>query len=416
MLVATVRRTPGACVTDQTADFDLMLGALLRVATYLEPDDLPRTVQEAAARLGAVEVSISLVDYEQHELRPFTGSEDGPVEPVPVDGTVPGRVYRTQEPLDLPEAELRRLILPLVDGSHRIGVLEVCIPLDSAVPMQRWQALAGLVAELVVTKSAYGDTIDVSRRRQPMAVRAEAQRALLPPLTLITPRLLLTGMLVPSYEVAGDLFDYALNHDTLHIAILDAMGHSLSATLTAVVAISAYRNSRRAGGSLDTSWRTADKAVATEFGEDRFATAMFGELNLTTGVLRSVSAGHPPALVVRGNRVVGRAANEPTLPLGLGGDEPVITQTSLEPGDRLLLFTDGVVEARSESGVFFGEERLVDEVARALDTGLPASEAVRRLVHTVVDHQGGMVGDDATLMLVEWRGRDKHQPHPPTAG
>lgn len=402
--------------TDETTDVDVVLGALLRSATFLEPDDLPLTIQQAAARLGAVDTSISLVDYEQLELRQFSGSEGAPVEPVAVDGTVPGKVYCTQEPLDLPEEQLRRLLLPLVDGSHRIGVLEVCIPLDSVVPMQRWQALAGLVAELVVTKSAYGDTIDVSRRRQPMAVRAEAQRALLPPLTLITPRLLVTGMLVPSYEVAGDLFDYALNKDTLHIAILDAMGHSLSATLTAAVAVSAYRNSRREGGSLEASWATADKAVATEFDGERFATAMFGELDLTSGVMQSVSAGHPPALVVRGNRVVGHSADEPTLPLGLGGDPPVVTRTRLEPADRLLLFTDGVVEARDSSGAFFGEDRLVDEVARELDTGLPGPEAVRRLLRTVVEHQDGTVGDDATLMLVEWRGRDKREPRPASVG
>lgn len=133
-------------------------------------------------------------------------------------------------------------------------------------------------------------------------------------------------------------------------------------------------------------------------------------------MLRSVSAGHPPALVVRGNRAVGHCADEPTLSLGLDGDPPVVTRTPLEPADRLLLFTDGVVEARDTAGAFLGEGRVVDEVARELDTGLPAPEAVRGLLRTVVEHQHGKVGDDATLMLVEWRGRDKRKPHVDSVG
>jgi len=413
-MLSAVSRVQSSPTNDEGVALDAALGALLRDSTHLEPDDLPLAVRQTAGRLGAVEARIYLVDYEQHELRELAGPGSTPVQPLAVDGTVVGRVYRTQELVELSEAELRRLLIPLVDGSHRIGVLELCVPSDSKVPVPRWQALASLVADLVITKSAYGDTIDITRRRIPMAVRAEAQRSLLPPLTLITPRLLVTGMLVPSYEVAGDVFDYALNGNTLHFAILDAMGHSLSATLTATVAVSAYRNSRRRGGSLEDGWRTADEAVAAEFGGERFATAVFGELDLTTGRLRSMSAGHPAALVVRGNRVVARCADEPTLPVGLGGESPAITSTNLQPGDRLLLFTDGIVEARARSGEFFGEERLVDNIARELDTGLPAPEAVRRLVHAVGEHQSGKLRDDATLMLVEWRGKDKHRPDPAT--
>lgn len=411
-MLCAVSKVESNPAQDEAAALDAALGALLRDSTGLEPDDLPLSVRQTAARWGAVEASIYLVDYEQHELRQFAGPGSKRAQPLAVDGTVAGKVYRTQETVELQEGDLRRLVIPLVDGSHRIGILELCVPLGSEVPMSRWKALASLAADLVITKSAYGDTIDVTRRSQPMAVRAEAQRNLLPPLTLITPRLLVTAMLVPSYEVAGDIFDYALNRDTLHFAILDAMGHSLNATLTATVAVSAYRNSRRRGGSLEDGWRTADEAVAAEFGGDRFATAVFGELNLITGVLRSISAGHPPALVVRENRVVAHCADEPTLPLGLGGESPTITSTNLQPGDRLLLFTDGIVEARGKSGEFFGEERLVDKIARELGTGLPAPEAVRRLVHAVGDHQSGKLRDDATLMLVEWRGKDKQRPAP----
>jgi serine phosphatase RsbU (regulator of sigma subunit) len=77
--------------------------------------------------------------------------------------------------------------------------------------------------------------------------------------------------------------------------------------------------------------------------------------------------------------------------------------TSLEPGDRVLFFTDGVVEARSATGELFGKERLGDLLVRASADANSASETMRRLVHAVLGHQGSSLRDDATLLLLEWR-------------
>jgi len=74
----------------------------------------------------------------------------------------------------------------------------------------------------------------------------------------------------------------------------------------------------------------------------------------------------------------------------------------LEPGDRLLLHTDGVTEARDSEGVPFGLDRLVDLTERHEAADLPAPETLRRVVHAVLEHQNGRLQDDATLMLVEW--------------
>ena len=80
-------------------------------------------------------------------------------------------------------------------------------------------------------------------------------------------------------------------------------------------------------------------------------------------------------------------------------------EEALEPGDRLVLYSDGVVEAMdSASGERFGIDRLVDFIARAEAAGEPVPETMRGLGHTVVKHQGDELQDDATLVLVEWRG------------
>jgi len=75
---------------------------------------------------------------------------------------------------------------------------------------------------------------------------------------------------------------------------------------------------------------------------------------------------------------------------------------ALEPGDRLLCYTDGAIEARDRDGQPFGLERLVELTERHAAAELAPSEIVRRLSHAVLAHQQGQLRDDATLLLVEW--------------
>jgi serine phosphatase RsbU (regulator of sigma subunit) len=69
----------------------------------------------------------------------------------------------------------------------------------------------------------------------------------------------------------------------------------------------------------------------------------------------------------------------------------------------VLLYTDGVVEARDADGQFFGIDGLADLVSRQAIAGQPAPETMRRLMHAILDHQAGALRDDATTMLLEWR-------------
>ncbi len=72
------------------------------------------------------------------------------------------------------------------------------------------------------------------------------------------------------------------------------------------------------------------------------------------------------------------------------------------PSDRVLLYTDGVTEARSPDGDFFGPERLADLISRNLAGGLPTPETMRRVVRALLTHQQGQLSDDATMLLLEW--------------
>ena len=385
------------------------LRVLLRTTHLAGPDDLPALVQAAGAELGAVRAVLYLVDYDQVQLVPLV--EAGPggehPEPVPIEGTLAGRSFSDVTQHTTTAASGPSLWTPLVDGTDRLGVLHLQFDAECTVDddlMCIGADVAALLADLVATRAPYCDGVERARRRVPMTVPAELQWALLPPLTFVSPHVAVAGVLAPTHEVAGDSFDYALNDDVLHVAIVDGMGHGLESALLAAVAVAALRNARRAGLTLPDTVQATDVELSAHFGPDRFVTGIVGELDVVTGWWRWATCGHPPALLVRGGRVVKELDAVIGVPLGLGmlADGVEVGAERLQPGDRLLLYTDGVVEARNADGVFFGVERLVELVIRQDAARRPVAETLRRLNHAILAHQEGALQDDATTVLVEW--------------
>jgi serine phosphatase RsbU (regulator of sigma subunit) len=239
-----------------------------------------------------------------------------------------------------------------------------------------------------------------------MSLAAEIAWNLMPPLTFGTGRVVISCVLAPAYDVGGDSFDYAVSDSTAHLAVFDAMGHGLTAGLVATVAVAAYRRARRTGLGLAETAHAIDAAVAETFPGEQYATGLLAELILASGELTWHAAGHPPPLVLRGGKVVKTLEGEPGLPFGIAaelGGAPSMQTESLEPGDRVLMYSDGVVEARAADGEFFGTGRLGDLASRQAAAGQLAPETMRGLMHAVLDHQAGALQDDATMVLLEWQ-------------
>ncbi len=391
--------------------------ALLRAAHVVSAHRLPDLVRRYARELGAVDAVAYLVDLQQTTLQPFPPA-GGPlpsrhVEPLAVDGTLAGRAFAHVDVLTQPGEGGRQLTwVPLLNGSERLGVLQVSVdPSDGGTQTPDRRGLedfAAVVAELVMTKTMYGDTIVRLRRSAEMGLAAELQWSLLPPLTFTAEDVSVAAALEPAYEVAGDTVDYAVDAGRARAAILDGMGHGLRSSMLAAVATAAYRSARRAGQSLTGSAVAIDDALSTGFGGAAFTTGVLADLDTETGRLEWVSAGHPAPLLLRGGKLVRALQTPPALPFGLrvhGVARPPLTigTEDLEPDDVVVLYSDGVVEARSPEREFFGEQRLVDLVVRSLAAGLPTSETLRRLVRALLEHQQGQLTDDASLLLLRWR-------------
>lgn len=376
-------------------------GALLVAARLAGPDQVPALVSAHAALLGLSKAHVLLVDREQVSLAYFGHDKQR----VPIEGTTPGHVFTTGEVILTGSNGTQTAWLPLLDGIERLGVLELHLTPDSAQPSEH-ERFAAEVAGLIVTKSLYGDRVEQARRNHEMQLAAEMQWALLPPRTFGTERVVISGVVEPAYEIGGDTFDYALNGDILHVALLDAIGHGLTAATAASVAVASYRHARRAKLSLADTAAALDRTIAEQFGGERFVTGWLGELDCASGHLAYVNAGHPAAHILRDGKVVKELPAPPVLPFGLDfrlpGDSRAIAEENLEPGDRLLIFTDGVVEARSDQHGFFGEQRLLDFLEREAASGHSAPEILRRLTRAVLDFQVGALQDDSTMLLIEW--------------
>jgi len=327
--------------------------------------------------------------------------------PLPIDSSVAGRAFADEQEIEEPDGTASRLWLPLLDGTDRLGVLGARV--NRSDEAARWccRRLAALAALFLISKGENSDHFFWTRRRRPMSLPAEMQWHLLPALTTSTPRVSIAGVLEPAYSVGGDAFDYAINGDIAHVAIVDSMGHDIDASEMAAVTVGSYRHSRRQQLGLADTHAAMDSLLVSQFSDDQFATAQLAELHLGSGELHLLNAGHPAPLLVGRSGQTRALPTVPALPVGIGaGEAPVVTSVTLEPGDRVLFFTDGVVENRLPDGEPLGEERLREAFARECAAGRTASETVRRLSRSSPGLHGGHTRDDATWVLVEWHGNE----------
>lgn len=370
------------------------------LSAILGAPSIQQVEETVAAELDARSCRLLVVDYSSRELRPLVERPDtsGAVR---IDGTMAGRCFSTGVSVSLEESATTWL--PLQNGIERIGVAELHFDHPRAAFADA-PALLDLLVLTIESRHRFTDVIHRARRSEPLSEAAEAQWSLLPPLAHAVGEAAIAGALEPAYEIAGDSFDYAFNPEGLDFAMLDAAGHGLDAVLMASAAIHCLRNARRSRRSLADAYAQIDRRIRTQFGESNFVTGQLCSLDLTDGTLSWINAGHVLPLHVRNNTFIGELECRPSLPMGLHGVVAEVASVQLQPGDRILFYTDGVTESRSADGLPFGAERLADFLVRATIDSVPPTETVRRLVTKIFEYVGGDLRDDATVLLVDYTG------------
>jgi len=378
-------------------------GPILAAMPLVPADDLGALLALVEDQLPAgTRTTVLLSDYQESVVSALGAAGVPTGEEVSLEGTLGGRAFRTQECRQ--SADALTAWVPLTNRWRRLGLLR--LDSDGGLP-PGWERqalpLAHLTATLLDSATRCTDAFYTAKRRYPITVTAEMQWELLPPLSVAAEGFSVAGRLEPAYDVGGDAFDYAVTGRTAQLAIFDPLGHDLRSALLAALVVGTYRHARRSGAALAETSRELDAAVVRQFPDSCMVTGQLFELDLDTGELCWVNAGHPLPLLLR-DGTANEIAVGPDPPWGMRHPRGTVGRVSLQPGDRLLLYTDGATEARGRDGDQFGLQRLVDLLTvHANDDESPA-ELLRRVLNAVIAHRDDALADDASAVLVHWRG------------
>jgi hypothetical protein len=378
------------------------LRRLIDTAALTSPGQTPALVNVISDVMRARAARLFVADYSMRFLQQL--GVDGPVGAThPIAGTLIGRAFSSGQMM-VSDGQPCTVSVPLTDGTERIGLLELDFDVWDDQLSALLDPLISLFVMILVTKHRYTDLWARARRSEPLSAAAEIQWDLLPPLACSTAAVALGCILEPAYSIGGDSFDYGFNDRRLDFAIVDAIGHGMPAVLMSAAAINGLRNARRAAVDLPEAYALVDRLISSQFGHSFYVTGQVGSIDVDSGLLQWVNAGHVPPLLVRNGTFAGELVCAPSMPLGLGGQVVCVASEPLQRGDRVLFYTDGITESRSADGAFFGLDRLADFLVRATLEHVPVAETVRRLSTNVVEYVGAGLNDDATLLLIEYLG------------
>src|SRR3954449_2646098 len=391
---------------DRSLRFDL--AALLAAVENASPVAVADVVGEHLAEaVGASDVAFLIADFSGralvrlgHTAGEATTRSQGreTAELVPLSGGPHGRALAGQSVEVEESADGTSVIAPVTNRGEAIGVLEVRLPGPAnARAVSDVQLAAHALAYVVIANRRFTDLFEWGQRSVALSLAAEVQHRLLPgSYTCEAGQFTLAAWLEPSGEVAGDTFDFALERDILHLSMTDAMGHAVGASVLATLLVGALRNARRAGVGLAEQARLANAGLGDYVRWSQFVTGQVVRIDLRTEVATIVNAGHPPPLQLRGGRVAEVALEaDPTFGVVARGEYQV-RPLPLQPGDRLMFLTDGMLERNAAN---------VDlQALVAAGAGPHPREAVQHLVQAVLEATGGGLEDDATVMCLDWQG------------
>ncbi len=219
------------------------------------------------------------------------------------------------------------------------------------------------------------------------------------------PEIDIAAALRPARSVGGDLYDVVADGDRLWLLVGDVSGKGVGAALFMAVTKTLFRAIAPGAGSVAAAVGRVNRELARDNERAMFVTAFAARLDLATGELEYVNAGHSPTYRLgKGGEVA--ALGGPVDPaLGVvEGHEYRASVVQLRPGDLLFLYTDGVVEARSSAGEEFQARRLESYLAGCRDGS--AESVVQGLLGRVEDFAGDAPQyDDVTALALRWRGR-----------
>jgi phosphoserine phosphatase RsbU/P len=380
-------------------------------------------LSEISETVGARKAAVLVHDATARALVPVAtlGVHAQDVAALPLDGdSVSAEVFRTLHPMILEPGEPARdgerpfrkgamLSVPIMWTSPRGGAVPLGVVNLSdrrsdqpftAGDQKLISAIATQIGTAIQNARLVRESLSQQRLRQEMQHAHDLQMRLLPSVETVAPNATVAARVVPAESVGGDLYNlFRLGPGKTGVMIGDVSGHGYQAALIMALAMSASaihaQTTADPGetlGALLSSMR--DELATTEM----FISMFYAIVDRNAGRLRYANAGHPHAFVIPKN---GKVERLPALdpPLGMGPATPAGKSRPWTTGDLLLLFTDGVSDARNRQGDRLGEERVVEAARRHRDES-PA-QVVDRIFQLLDQHTGDTRRrDDLTIVAL----------------
>ena len=327
-----------------------------------------------------------------------------------------GQVALTSEPVTSPDVrknpnyinartETRsEMVAPIISNTEVIGVFDLEsdeLNAYSEDDLEVLMLLASQVAIIIEKVMLHEQLIEKQRLEGQLEVARQVQLELLPPRDPQLEGYDISAYNFPTEEVSGDYYDWVkIYDDQIGLVIADVSGKGVPAALLMAFLRASLRAATHIGYSPHISMAKVNYLLWESIERNQFVTAFYGILDVTNKTLTYTNAGHNPPILLKQNGSLS-FIDRGSIPLGMFRDtryhEYYLTT---EPGDVLVLYTDGVTEAQNPEGEEFGRERLAQAVWASRQLG--ARELITA-VHTEVLEwtEGHGAGDDVTFFVIK---------------
>ncbi len=295
-------------------------------------------------------------------------------------------------------------IQTLVGAARAIGSGD----LDQKIQIKSGDEIEELGARFTEMQSGLKRLHQLAAQDRELEIASSIQRNLLQRTLPRTPGLQLVPIQRQANLVGGDWYDVDVSGSEMTVAVGDSSGKGIGAALMATVVLSVLRAERGLGAGPTRIIQRANQALKEATDPDSFTTLVYATVDFRSGAATWLNMGHPSPFVLTSSPRDGRPRGfflEGPRNRALGWfDDPGAGQTvmQLEPGDRLVFYTDGLLEAKSPEGEIFGEERLGQAMLRL--ASLDCADLSEALVRQVEDFAAGKLDDDLTILVIEYQG------------
>jgi serine phosphatase RsbU (regulator of sigma subunit) len=367
-----------------------------RILDEVPPHLVPDQLVAEARRAGGVPVALYVVDIDGSNLLRLAGSEEFPdslaAPPALGPEIVPEGLPEFDEQL---QRQLPGCVCEPLWLRGRVTGLLLCI----GTPLSPLEDIAKQGAAALELANDYTDFIEAARRRKPTTPAAEIQQYLFPPRIARITGGQLAGVLLPTYEVGGDWFDFVENRDGAWLAIADASGTGPTAAGLGAAVLGALRAARRSGEDLKAALALMNETVRRLEHETFEITAWVARWRAATGTLSWINCGHPAAYLVDAEGNLDELHGPRHSALGKSAKPSYrMTNQPLVPGQRVILVTNGIIQRKLEAGGTFG----VDGIKAAIDRAENPTAAATAMAiqQAVTDCWKEPLEDDGTIVVM----------------